>query len=62
LSEDLKNEEINAMREPERVYVVLRGEDLERLEMVCAMYGLSRASAMRMSLVAMCRELGLIKL
>ena len=61
MSDDLTNDDVNALRDAERFHLVLRGEDLDRLEMVCAMYGITKAAAIRVSLVSMCQQLGLIK-
>jgi hypothetical protein len=59
---DLTNSDVNSLRDEPRPFLVrLRVEDWERLEMICALYGLSKATVMRMSLVAMCRDLGLSK-
>jgi hypothetical protein len=41
--------------------VLLRGEDRDRLEMISGIFGLSKSAALRMSLVAMSRQLGFDK-
>jgi hypothetical protein len=59
LTEDLTNDDVNSLREHKHFLIRMRMEDWERLELVCATFGLSKAAAIRMSLVAMCRELGI---
>ena len=61
MTEDLTNDEVNSLREPKHFFMRMRKEDWDRLELVCATFGLSKAAALRLSLVAMCRELGLNK-
>lgn len=39
--------------------VMLRGEDRERLDLVASTYGLPKSAVLRMSLVAMCKQLGI---
>ena len=41
--------------------VMLRGEDRDRLDLVAMTYGLPKSAVIRMSIVAMCRQLGIGK-
>ena len=41
-----------------RIYVRLRNEDRERLEMIQRTHGISKSDAVRIAIVVMCRQLG----
>lgn len=49
------------MKDTKPFLVLLRGEDRDRLDLVAETYGLAKSAVIRMSLVAMCRQLGVGK-